>query len=607
MDTKIDFKKEKKITITVCRGSSCESLKSKNIIKNLNSEIKKQKIKNIDIQVKQTGCHGFCEAGPIVVIKPFEILYTHVKPEDAKEIISGILNNQLVQRLLYNENGKIVPKKWDLKFYKDQTRFLLRRCGEIDQYDMDEYLNSAGYEGLKKTVKMKPEEVVQTVLDSGLKGRGGAGFPTGMKWSFISKNPSENKYLVANADEGDPGSFMDRTLLEGDPFSVIEGMTIASYATGAKHGVIYVRAEYPHAVEILENALKLARKNKFLGKNICGKKGFDFDIKLVLGAGAFVCGEETALMNSVEGKRGMPRPKPPFPAQAGLWQNPTNINNVKSYAFVSHILRDGIEPFKKLGTKTSPGTAVLSLTGKINYTGVVEVPMGIPLKKLVFEVGGGVKNNKKLKAVMTGGPSGGVIPENMLELGVDYESLTSAGSIMGSGGVVIFDDSDNMAEVAKFFLGFTTDESCGKCVPCREGTYRLHELLDRVLTYRASESDLDFIKDLSLYIKDSAACGLGQTAPNPVLTTLKYFKKDYEAHLITEKYKEYFITPKCVGCHQCTTVCPQKCISGNPGEHHIIDQKKCVMCGACYNQCKFDAIIKNQEKDKDHELIKLRK
>ena len=637
MDFKFDTKNEK-LTLLVCRGSGCKSLKSLDIIENLKSEVQKS---NLEWDVKQTGCHGFCEAGPVVVIKPFDILYTHVKPDDASEIISSLTKNKILDRLLYEVNGKKFVQHKDIMFYANQTKYLLRRTGEIDPFSINDFEVRDGFVGLKKALDMRPEEIVEMITASGLRGRGGAGFTTGMKWSFIAESKEDIKYLVANGDEGDPGSFMDRTLLEGDPFSVIEGMVIAAYAVGAKKGVIYVRAEYPQAVDILRNALAQARERNYLGNNICGKEGFNFDIELSLGSGAFVCGEETALMSSVEGNRGIPKVRPPFPAEHGLYGKPTNINNVKTYGYVSHILREGVESFRKYGTEKSPGTAVLSLTGKINSTGIVEVPMGMPLRKLIYEVGGGMRDGKKLKGVMTGGPSGGVIPEKMLDIGVDYESLTAAGSIMGSGGVLAVDEDDSMVETARFFIGFTKSESCGKCTPCREGTYRLYEILDNFMQGKAKYSDINFAEHFCHYIKDSSACGLGQTAPNPVLTTIKYFRNEYEDAIagIIPKKKEskessnlevkpkqfensslsnndsnssskkqkskevqeekkgdkvvYKIDPKaCTGCHQCTSVCPVHCISGEPNQKHKINPSKCIGCGSCYNVCKFNAISK---------------
>lgn len=634
--------KNEKVIITVCRGSGCKSLKSLDLITNLKTEVQNNAL---DWEIKQTGCHGFCEAGPIVVVKPFDILYTHVKPEDANEIITTLNANKLVDRLLYTTKEKKVVQHQDLDFYAKQTKYLLRRTGQIDPFSIEEFEINDGFIGLKNAVEKSPEDVIKIVTDSGLRGRGGGGFATGMKWSFIAKSKEDEKYLVANADEGDPGSFMDRTLLEGDPFSVIEGMTIGSYATGCKKGIIYVRAEYPQAVEILKNAITKAREKNYLGENICGKEGFNFDIELSLGSGAFVCGEETALMNSIEGKRGIPRVRPPFPAEKGLWNKPTNINNVKTFGYVSHILREGIESFRKYGTEKSPGTAVLSLTGKVNNTGIVEIPMGTTLKSLIYDIAGGLKDDKPLKAVMTGGPSGGVIPASMLDKTVDYESLTSAGSIMGSGGVLAFDESDSMVEVARFFIGFSKSESCGKCTPCREGTYRLYEILDKFMKGEGKYEDLLFTETFCQYIKDSSACGLGQTAPNPVLTTIKYFRNEYEdaiAGILPKKKtdettqaiqnastdgglkqpeskektsktemssketskkektsKKEMQNPKyridkekCTGCHSCAPGCPEQCISGAPGAKHKIDESKCIGCGQCLSVCKFGAVSK---------------
>lgn len=592
-----------KTVISICNGGSCKSMGSPEIIKIFNELLYKKKLHNdIIVTTKTTGCHGFCEQGPIVVIKPSNIFYTHVKPEDCAEIIHGIESGIPVNHLLFREAQPIegstvnspliqttVP---EVDFYKFQTRYLLRRTGEIDPFNLQDFLMFGGFQGLHNALEMKPQEVIDTIIESGLRGRGGGGFPTGKKWSFLAKAKGAEKFLIVNADEGDPGSFMDRTLLEGDPFSLIEGLLIAAYATGSKQGYIYVRAEYPEAVEILKQAIKTCYSKKFLGKNIFGKKGFDFDLALFLGAGAFVCGEETALLNSLEGKRGMPRSKPPFPAQAGLYGKPTNINNVKTYAYASHILREGPKSFRKYGTKDCPGTAVLSLTGKVNNTGVVEVPMGTSLHDLIFKIGGGVKDGKKIKAVLTGGPSGGAIPATKLHLGVDFESLTSAGSIMGSGGVMVVDEDDSMVELADFFIQFSKSESCGKCVPCREGTLRMHEILKRILDGKGKESDLDLLENLSKYMKNNSLCGLGQTASNPVLSTLTYFRNEY-LDLINKKRKvKYFITDQCVGCHLCSKNCPVQCIAGKPKEHHTIDQDKCIKCGKCFEVCPVKAIDK---------------
>lgn len=588
--TKIETKE-----ITVCCGSGCKSLESYKIIDNLQEIVTKEKL---DVNIKKTGCHGFCEAGPIVVIKPQEIFYTQVKSTDCKEIIQAIKNNSIVDRLLFKQEknnsqdteSKIHVK--DINFYNKQTRYVLRRTGDIDPFDIKEYLETKGYDGLKYTITKDPNELLELIKESGLRGRGGGGFPTATKWSFI-KNTKGDKVLIANADEGDPGSFMDRSLMEGDPFSIIEGMTIAAYITNTTKGYIYVRAEYPESVKMLKNAIEVAKKNNFLGKNILNKKDFNFDIELFLGAGAFVCGEETALMNSIEGKRGMPRIKPPFPAQSGVFNQPTNINNVKTYAYVSHIIRDGHKSFNKFGTEKSKGTAVLSLTGNINHTGIVEVPMGTPLRKIIYDLGGGVKDNKKLKAVLTGGPSGGAIPANMIDSTVDYESLTQAGSIMGSGGVLVVDEETNMVEISDFFMQFCMAESCGKCTPCREGTLRMHEILEKILKNKGSKKDLEILEKLAFFVKENALCGLGMTAPNPVLTTLKYFKQEY-LDLINKKTKKpaYQITDKCIGCGICKKHCPVNAIQGElKSKHTIID--KCIGCGLCEKNCPAKAIIKN--------------
>lgn len=586
---KIDYGKN--ITITVCGGSGCKSFHGEEVVLTFKRIIYE---KNLKIEVTRTGCHGFCEAGPIVVIQPSNILYTYVKPADCLDIIEAIQKGTVVERLLYKQyDGKIALKPEDLNFYKYQTRYLLRRSGIIDPYSLDQYLATDGYKGLEKALSMEPHQVIEEVKASGLRGRGGAGFPTGKKWEFIEKAQGE-KYLIANADAGDPGSFMDRSLMEADPFAPIEGMTIAAWATKATKGYIYVRIEYPESVKTLSSAIKQARERGYLGKNIMGKLGFNFDIELKLGAGAFVCGEETALMNSIEGKRGMPRPRPPFPAEKGLWGKPTNINNIKTYAYVSHIIREGAQSFTRYGTDKSKGTVVVSLAGKINHTGIVEVPMGFPLRDLVYKIGGGAKGGKKVKAVLTGGPSGGAIPEHLLDLGVDFESITSAGSIMGSGGVLVLDEDDSMVEIADYFIQFCMHESCGKCTPCREGTLRLHEILTKIIDGRGTEADLTKLEELAVFIKENSLCALGGTAPNPVLTTLKYFRHEY-LDLIHKPKKEltYSITDACIGCTKCARECPAHAITGQIKQKHVIDASKCIRCGKCYEICPRRAVVKN--------------
>ncbi len=591
--------------VLVCGGTGCTSSGSPAIIERLHEEIKKNGLED-EVQVVRTGCFGLCALGPIMIVYPEGCFYSAVKEEDIPEIVSEhLLKGRIVEHLLYKEtvteNG-IKPLN-DTNFYKKQHRVALRNCGVINPENIDEYIAVDGYQALGKVLnEMTPEQVIQTILDSGLRGRGGAGFPTGKKWQLARTIVQDGgqKYVCCNADEGDPGAFMDRSVLEGDPHVVIEAMAIAGYAIGATQGYIYVRAEYPIAVQRLRIAINQAREYGLLGKNIFGK-GFDFDHDIRLGAGAFVCGEETALMTSIEGKRGEPRCRPPFPAEKGLFQRPTVLNNVETYANVPQIILKGADWFSSMGTEKSKGTKVFALGGKINNTGLVEIPMGTTLREIVYEIGGGIPGGKKFKAAQTGGPSGGCIPTEHLDIKIDYDNLIAIGSMMGSGGLIVMDEDNCMVDIAKFFLEFTVDESCGKCTPCRIGTKRLYEMLHKITSGNGTLEDLDKMEKLCYYIKNNSLCGLGQTAPNPVLSTLRYFKDEYMAHVVDKKcpagvcthllqYK--IIEDKCKGCTACARVCPAGAISGSVKEPHSIDPAKCIKCGACMSKCKFGAIIK---------------
>jgi NADP-reducing hydrogenase subunit HndC len=591
--------------VLVCGGTGCTSSGSPAIIERLHEEIKKNGLED-EVQVVRTGCFGLCALGPIMIVYPEGCFYSAVKEEDIPEIVSEhLLKGRIVEHLLYKEtvteNG-IKPLN-DTNFYKKQHRVALRNCGVINPENIDEYIAVDGYQALGKVLnEMTPEQVIQTILDSGLRGRGGAGFPTGKKWQLARTIVQDGgqKYVCCNADEGDPGAFMDRSVLEGDPHVVIEAMAIAGYAIGATQGYIYVRAEYPIAVQRLKIAINQAREYGLLGKNIFGK-GFDFDLDIRLGAGAFVCGEETALMTSIEGKRGEPRCRPPFPAEKGLFQRPTVLNNVETYANVPQIILKGADWFSSMGTEKSKGTKVFALGGKINNTGLVEIPMGTTLREIVYEIGGGIPGGKKFKAAQTGGPSGGCIPTEHLDIKIDYDNLIAIGSMMGSGGLIVMDEDNCMVDIAKFFLEFTVDESCGKCTPCRIGTKRLYEMLHKITSGNGTLEDLDKMEKLCYYIKNNSLCGLGQTAPNPVLSTLRYFKDEYMAHVVDKKcpagvcthllqYK--IIEDKCKGCTACARVCPAGAISGSVKEPHSIDPAKCIKCGACMSKCKFGAIIK---------------
>ena len=568
-------------------------------------EIKKAGLQD-EIQIVKTGCFGMCKVGPNMVVYPDQVFYTMVQPEDVEEIVQEhLLKGRVVKRLLFDESltdGNVKALK-DTNFYKMQTRIALRNCGVIDPENIDEYIGRDGYQALGKVLtEMTPDEVIQTILDSGLRGRGGAGFPTGLKWKFASGNRGKvQKYVCCNADEGDPGAFMDRSVLEGDPHVVLEAMAIAGYAIGSNQGYIYVRAEYPIAVQRLNTAIKQAREYGLLGEHIFGTN-FSFDIELRLGAGAFVCGEETALMTSIEGKRGEPRPRPPFPAVKGLFESPTILNNVETYANIPRIILQGAEWFASMGTEKSKGTKVFALGGKITNTGLVEIPMGTTLRTVIEEIGGGIPNGKKFKAAQTGGPSGGCIPAEHMDIPIDYDNLISIGSMMGSGGMIVMDEDTCMVDIAKFFLQFTVDESCGKCTPCRVGTTRMYEILDKITRGEGTMEDIDKLEELAYYIKNNALCGLGQTAPNPVLSTLRYFRDEYEAHVKEHKCPakvckalfDYKIDPtKCKGCTLCARICPAHAVNGKPKEPHHIDTSICLKCGACMENCHFGAIYRD--------------
>ena len=592
--------------VLICGGTGCTSSGSVAVRERLAEELKAKGLDN-EIKIVQTGCFGLCALGPVMIVYPEGTFYSRVTPEDVPEIVEEhLLKGRIVTRLEYKEGAEITEPGTnvslnDTNFYKSQLRVALRNCGVINPENIDEYIARDGYMALGKVLtEMTPDDVIQTLLDSGLRGRGGAGFPTGMKWKFARAYDNDQKYVCCNADEGDPGAFMDRSVLEGDPHVVLEAMTIAGYTIGASQGYIYVRAEYPIAVKRLQIAIDQAREYGLLGDNILGT-GFKFDIGLRLGAGAFVCGEETALMTSIEGNRGEPRPRPPFPAEKGLFQKPSILNNVETWANIPQIILKGPEWFASMGTEKSKGTKVFALGGKITHTGLVEIPMGTPLRKVIEEIGGGIPNGKKFKAAQTGGPSGGCIPAEHFDVPIDYDNLIAIGSMMGSGGLIVMDEDNCMVDIAKFFLQFTVDESCGKCTPCRIGTKRLLEMLEKITDGKGTLEDLDKMEELCYYIKANALCGLGQTAPNPVLSTLRYFRDEYIAHIVDKRCPagvcksllRFVIDPdKCKGCTACARKCPVNAITGSIKQPHVIDTAKCIKCGSCIETCKFGAISK---------------
>jgi len=585
--------------VIVCGGTGCMSSGNDKILENLQNKVKELGLES-EIRIVKTGCVGFCEKGPIVKIMPDNTFYAEVTPDDVDEIVAkDLITNETVKKLLYKDpiTKETIQNSDQINFYKKQRKIALRNCGSINPEDIDDYIYHQGYKALEKAVRMTSQEVVDIIKDSGLRGRGGGGFSTGMKWQFALNNKADQKYVVCNADEGDPGAFMDRAILEGDPHSIVEAMAICGYAIGANKGLVYIRAEYPLAVKILQMAIKAAKERGLLGENIFNS-GFNFDIEIKYGAGAFVCGEETALIHSMEGKRGEPTTKPPFPAESGYWGKPTNVNNVETFANIPFIINDEEGVFKNMGTKSSPGTKVFALAGKINNIGLIEIPMGTTLREVIYEIGGGIKDGKAFKAVQTGGPSGGCLTAKDLDTPIDFDTLKEKGSMMGSGGMIVMDEDDCMVSVSKFYLDFTVDESCGKCTPCRIGNLRLLELLEKITSGNGTEEDLNKLLELSHVIKDTSLCGLGQTAPNPVLSTMHNFWDEYVAHVRDKKCPSgkctdlvrYMINEKCIGCTACSRVCPVSCISGQVKVRHEINQNACIKCGACYSTCKFSAI-----------------
>lgn len=593
----------KQFTLTFCDGSSCLRNQARQVRQTLEEELERQQIRQ-DVDIHLSGCLGMCSKGPILIVNPGYIMYGNLRPEDAVEIVQKhLVGGDPVSRLIIYEDhlfNRFYRIFGDSEFFGRQMRITLRNCGIIDPEKLDDYLAMRGYEALAKVLtEMTPQQVIEEVKKSGLRGRGGAGFPTGLKWEYTARQPDSEKYVICNADEGDPGAFMDRSAIEGDPHTILEGMIIGGYAIGSCQGIIYIRAEYPLAVKRLEKAIEDARREGLLGERILGSD-FSFDIRICLGAGAFVCGEETALIHSIEGTRGMPRPRPPYPSVSGLFGKPTLINNVETWANIPVIIVEGAEWFSSIGTATSKGTKVFALAGKVHNTGLIEVPMGTTLREIIFGIGGGIPNGKKFKAVQTGGPSGGCLPEQYLDTQIDYESLTKAGSIMGSGGMIVIDEDSCMVKMAKFFIEFTQDESCGKCTPCREGTKRMLEILTRITKGEGRPGDIEKLERLGMMIQKASLCGLGQSAPNPILSTIRNFRDEYEEHVHQKKCRahectallSFIIQDNCVGCGACKRVCPVNAISGNRKEKHVINQQLCIKCGQCYEACKFNAIAK---------------
>ena len=593
-------------TIVICRGTGCNSLNAEELNNTVKDLLQEYRLSNI-IKIKLTGCHGFCQVGPTIKIEPENVFYIKLKPSDIPDIIEKhLINGEIVEKLLYRDpkTNTLIPNIDEIPFFKEQKLIITQNCGKINPEDIKEYIDNGGYTSLKKILKeFSPLEVIAEIKKSGLRGRGGGGFLTAQKWLFCREAQGSPKYLICNADEGDPGAFMDRSILESDPHSVIEGMVIAAYAIGANFGYIYIREEYPLAIKRFSTVLIQAKENGYIGKNILNS-GFDFDIILIKGAGAFVCGEETALMESIMGKRGMPRPRPPYPANSGLWNKPTNINNVKTFAYLPRIIEKGAEWFSSIGTEDASGTIVIALTGKTNNSGLVEVPMGTTIRKIVYDIGGGIPNNKAFKAIQTGGPSGGCIPKEYLDTPLDYHHLTDLGSIMGSGGFIVLDEDTCMVDLAHYFISFTQKESCGKCAPCRIGTRRMLNILTKIKEGTASIEDLSSLEKIAHVVKKTSLCGLGQTAPNPVLTTLKYFRNEYEAHiynkscpaLVCENLFEYIISEQaCTGCGVCKNNCGSKAIVGESDIAHSIDQELCTKCGLCFSSCPYNAISKESK------------